>query len=194
MADTAPHPLTASLRPVMDVLLQEMALEPRAASSVAWDRPVLVLRSANMTRMQAFAELVARVEPADLHVLSHARDEGALRGLLARPFTFQPWQTDGPYTLEAADPRQLDGLSGLRFETVIFLDPGMVGQKLERVEELLLAIGARRMLTFLGDGTLAEPRDWHRRRLAESAFLRLTAWFHCLLEEAGTAAIAESVK
>src|SRR3954466_5761556 len=82
-ADITAPPLSdaaRALQTVLDMLLQDMALEPVDPATVPWAEPVLVIRSAQMKQTDAFLRRVAQYgRPPAFHIISHARDEDAIR-------------------------------------------------------------------------------------------------------------------
>lgn len=180
---TPPSHAARCLRLVLDRLVQDLPLMPVDPATLPWDRPILVLRSANMTRLRAFLdEIVIRCPTPALHVMSHARDEGAIRDMAPCDFTFHAYPTPGQYRLEDVPATMLDRLRTAGFGTVFCLDAGTWGDRLENVDRLLAAILEPGMVSFRGDGTYARAADWRQRRRAESAFLRLLAWYQLKLD------------
>ena len=91
----------APLRAVLDMLLQDMALEPVDPATLPWHEPMFVLRGAPMDHMEAFFRLVvAHCSAPALHVMSHARDRDVLRAMAPCEFTFHAYPTPGRYCLE----------------------------------------------------------------------------------------------
>jgi hypothetical protein len=175
------------LRAVFDMLLQDMALEPVDPATLPWDEPIFVLRGAPIDHMESFFRLVAAhcAAPA-LHVMSHGRDEDALRALAPCDFTFHAYPTPGRYRLEDVPAAMLDRLRMAGLGTLFFLDTGVSAELFDEVERLFAAIAEHRMVTVRNDGTCARTADWRRRRRAHAAFLRLVEWYQSALDP-GTA-------
>jgi hypothetical protein len=174
-----------SLRAVFDMLLHDKALQPVDPDTLPWDRPIFVIRSAHMGRMDHFFQQVAaRSSRPDLHVLSHARDEDSLRTLAPFPFTFHAWPTPGPYRLENLPAPLLERLQAQRFARLFFLQ-NSAGDRLEEVERLLMAIQPGSPVCLLSSGAFAQAADARQRQLAEAAFLRLIEWYQFRLDPAG---------
>jgi hypothetical protein len=172
-----------SLRIVIDMLLQDMASEPVDPATLAWDQPILVLRSASMARMQAFLDrLVVHCPKPTLHIMSHARDEQAIRDMTPCEITYHAFPTPGPYRLLEVPSAMLERLRSTGFGTLFMLDQGLGGDLLEDVERLLAAIQPSWPVSFRGDDTFARTQDWSQRRLARLAFLRLIEWYHLKLD------------
>jgi hypothetical protein len=168
----------SGLRVVLDLLLQDMALEPVDAATLPWDQPILVLRSADMERFSAVLQQIVSHCPAPLlHVLSHARDEEAIRYRAPCDFTFHGYPTPGRYRLAEVPASMLDRLRSVRFGTLLYIDPGTSADLSGEVEALFAAIEDRRMVTVREDGTFARAVDSRLRRHAESAFLRVIEWY-----------------
>ena len=167
-----------SLRSVLDMLLQDMAFQQVDPATLAWDEPIFVVRSANMERMRAFLHEVVAHNPAPvLHIMSHVRDESAIRALAPCDFTFHAYPTPGPYRLEDVPAATLERLQSVGIGNLFLLDSATSGDLLEEVERLLAAIAERRMVSFRSDGTYARTPDWRQRGLAKSAFFRLIEWY-----------------
>ena len=176
----------AALRTVFALLLQDRALEPVDPSSLPWDRPLFVIRSAPLPRLVAFMEEAARQHQAPvLHVMSHARDEAAIREAAPCPFTFHAYPGEGRYSLDAMPDAVLEQLRAVGFGALFFLDTGTRGDLLEEVERLLAAIVENGVVSFNAEGAFARTRDWRTRQLAEAAFLPLVEWYHRKLDPAG---------
>lgn len=187
MAGTvSPVPLSntaQSLRNVIDMLLQDMVPETVDPASLTWDRPILVLRSANMARLRAFLdELIVLCPKPTLHIMSHARDEQTIRDMAPCEITYHAYPTPGPYRLAEVPSAMLERLRSTDFGTVFFLDADLGGDSLEEAERLLAAIQPSRTVSVRGDGTYARMQDWGQRRLARAAFLRLIEWYHLKLD------------
>jgi hypothetical protein len=173
----------ASLRVVLDMLLRDKTLGLVEADTLPWDQPILVIRSAPMGRMEAFFHQVAsRASSPTVHVLSHARDEEALRSLAPFPIVFHAYGTPGPYRLEGVESVLLQRLREAGFAALFFLDAGTKGDRLDEVERLLAAIRPEPLVCFMGNGKFAKAPDAEQRRLAEAAFLRLIEWYHFRLD------------
>jgi len=171
---------------VLDLLLQDFHLDQVDAAALPWDRPIFVLRSANMTRMQAFLRQVVKHTPAPtLHIMSHARDEDAIRAMRTCAFTFHPYPTPGPYRLDGVPAETLALLRATDFGTVFFLDPGPADDELDDVVGLLAAIAENRTVSFSIEGTFAGTANWRQRKRAHAAFLRLVEWYHRRLDPGG---------
>ena len=52
-----------SLRTVLDLLLQDIPLRPVDPATLPWDRPILILRSANMGRLRPFSTRSSYTRP-----------------------------------------------------------------------------------------------------------------------------------
>jgi hypothetical protein len=168
----------ASLRVVFDLLLQDMTLTPVEPAALPWQRPIFVLRSAHMGRMEAFfTEVASRAPSPELHVMSHARDEAALRAAAPFPIIFHPYETEGPYRLADVAAATLARLRQFDFGMLFFLDAGTSGDRMLDVEELVCAAGTARVVTFRGDDTFVTSGNWQQRGRAMQAFLRLVAWY-----------------
>lgn len=175
-----------ALNSVLTLLLQDRTLSALDAASLPWDRPVFVLRSAHMERMQQFLDVVrAHAPAAALHIMSHARDERALRAMAEREITFYPYPTPGRYSLDEIPSEMLERLRSVGFGTLVFLDPGQQGEGLDGAQDILAAIDEPRMASFRADGTFGRPSDWRQHRLASAAFYRLVAWYHDKLDPDG---------
>jgi hypothetical protein len=171
------------LRFVLDRLVQDLPLMSVDPATLPWDRPILVLRSATMERLQALLEeIIVRCPMPALHIMSHARDEDAIRSMAPCGFTFHAYPATGPYRLEGVPAAMLDDLRAVGFGTVFGLDAGTWGDRLEEVDRVLAAIREPGMVSFRGDGTYARAADWRQRRRAESAFLRLLEWYQFKLD------------
>jgi hypothetical protein len=182
VSHTASQP-AESLRTVFDLLAQGLALEQMDPSALEWHKPTLVLRSAHMGRMRAFLHQVhLRTETPMLHVMSHARDEAAIREMAPFPIVFHAYPVPGRYRPEDMPADLLATLRQQEFETAFFLDAGTAGDLLEDVERLLAEVRKDRMVSFRGDGTFARNPDWPLRRASASAFDRLLDWYHIALE------------
>jgi hypothetical protein len=178
-----PSEAAQSLRTVFDMLLQDKALHPLDPATLPWQAPILVLRSAPIERLQAFFhELVAYCRAPILHVMSHARDEDAIRAVAPCDLMFHTYPGPGRYRLEDVPAEMLSGLRAVGFGTVFFLDAGTSGDLLVDVERLAAAIAENRTVSFRGNGTYAWTPDWRQRTLAEAAFLRLVEWYHFKLD------------
>jgi hypothetical protein len=172
-----------SLSLVLDRLVQDLPLVSVDPATLPWDRPILVLRSANMTRLRALLDEIIVHGPAPaLHVMSHARDEQAILAMAPCAFTFHAYHAQGPYRLEDTPAAMLDRLRAIGFGTVFGLDAGTWGERLEDVDRILAAIGEPAMVSFCGDGTLVRAADWRQRRRAETAYLRLLEWYQFKLD------------
>ena len=183
LSPAAPRDEARSLRSVLDLLLYDMAVDPIDPATVPWDRPILVLRSANMDRMRAFLEqLVARCPTPALHIMSHARDEETIRAMAPCAFTFHAYPTPGRYRLAEVPAPMLDRLRSTDFGVLFFLDSETSSAFAAEVERLLSAIVENRMVSVREDGTWARAFDWRLRRRAEPAFLRLVEWYQLKLD------------
>jgi len=172
-----------SLRVVLDRLVQDLPLAPVDEATVPWDRPILILRSAPMRRLQALlGGIVARCPTPAIHIMSHARDEDAIRAMAPCDFTFHAYPVPGPYRLEDVPAATLDRLRAEAFGSVFCLDAGTWGNGLGEVERLLAAILERGMVSFRGDCTYATLDGWRQRRRAEAAFLELLEWYQVRLD------------
>lgn len=178
-----PSEAAGAIGTVLTLLLQDRALSTVDAESLPWDRPMLVLRSAHMERMQQFVDVVRAHAPTPpLHVMSHARDEGAIRTMAGTDIAFYPYPTPGRYSLDEVPPDTLDRLRSVGFGTLVWLDAGSAGEGLDGAEQILAAIDESRMASFRADGTFGRPEDWRLRRLASDAFYRLIEWYHCKVD------------
>ncbi|MEP7305688.1 MAG: hypothetical protein ABJA98_09235 [Acidobacteriota bacterium] len=172
--DTEP---AISLRAVLDLLLQDMhkAVDP---ATLSWDRPIFVLRSANMGRLQALLEeIVLRCPAPALHVMSHARDEEALRQAAPCALTFHAYPTAGRYRLEDVPVAVLDRLRAVPFGILFYLDTGPYDDLFNEVERLLGAISSIDITRFCNDDTYAGSSHRRLRQRAEAAFLGLIEWY-----------------
>ena len=171
---------------MLDQLVGGLPLTAVDPATLPWDRPIFVLRSGNMKRLQALLdEIVARCPTPALHVMSHARDERAIRDIARRAscdVTFHAHPVPGGYRLEDVPATLLDRLRATGFGMVLCLDAGTWGDRLGEVERLLAAILEPGMVSFLGDGTYASADDWRQRRRAEAAFLHLLDWYQFKLD------------
>jgi hypothetical protein len=188
VSDAAAVPAPASeaargLRIVLDLLLQDMALEPVDPASLPWHEPVLVLRSADMERFRAVLRQIVGHCPAPmLHVLSHARDEETIRYRAPCGFAFHAYPTPGRYRLAEIPAPMLDRLRSTRFGTLIYIDPGTSADLFGEVEALFAGIQDHCMVVVREDGTFARASHPRRRRRAEAAFLGLIEWYQLKLE------------
>ena len=166
-----------SLRDVLDVLLQDMALEPIDPATLPWNRPIFILRSMPLDRLARLVAAIHRHAPAPaLHVMSHARDAESIRAT-APGCTFHAYTTPGRYRLEDVPLAMLDRLRRMEFGMLVFPDPGTSEALCREVERIFEAIDPTRMVTFTTDGAFARAADWPRRQRARSAFLRLVEWY-----------------
>jgi hypothetical protein len=178
MEQRRPSEGAQGLRVVLDMLLQDLPLQPVAADTLRWDRPILVLRSADMKKMRACLDrLVAHCPSPRLHVLSHARDEEAIRAMAPCDLTFHAYPTPGRYRLEDVPAAMLETLRAADFGTAIFLDTGRFVDLFDEVERLLMAVVDHRPVTVLADGTFAQAPERGLRKRAESAFFGLLEWY-----------------
>jgi hypothetical protein len=174
--------VAAGLGTVLALLLQDRALATVDAGTLPWDRPMFVLRSAHMERMQQFLDVVRAHSAAPrLHVMSHARDEEVLRSMAGHDMTFYPYPTPGRYSLDIVPAEMLERLRAVGFGALIFLDAGQHGEGLDAAVEVLAAIDEPRMASFRSDGTFGRPDDWGVHRLASAAYYRLIEWYHAKL-------------
>jgi FkbM family methyltransferase len=180
-----------SLSTVLTLLLQERTLQEVDVEALSWDRPVLVVRSAHMGRFDAFLKTVlARRPMPSLHVLSHARDEQAIKAMTGAPLTFYAYPTPGAYRLEEIPPNMLAALKAVGFGTLVFLDAGQNDEGLDQVQRLLAAISDAGVVSYRAGGSFsdranggfARAADWRRHHLAASAFQRLIEWYHHRLD------------
>jgi hypothetical protein len=182
-APVAPSEAARSLRTVLDMLLQDRASTPVDPATLPWNEPILVVRSAPIDRLSALLdEVITRCPSPTLHVLSHARDEDAIRAVAPCGFTFHAYPTPGRYRLEGLGEETLERLRTIGFGTIFFLDTGMAGDLLGEVERLVAGIRDRHAVSFRADGTYARAADWQQRSLADAAFLRLIEWYHFKLD------------
>jgi hypothetical protein len=163
---------------VFDLLLRDMAFDTVIdPSKVAWDEPVFVLRSNMMGHLQALLRQISAYCPnPDLHIMSHVRDEAAIRSAASGHVTFYPYPTPGRYKLEEVPAVTLGRLRAIKFQKAIVLDGTTVSQGLDEVLRLAESIGAVEMLCYTGGGTLARPASWRRCRHASTALQSLADW------------------
>jgi hypothetical protein len=179
----SPKDLANALRIVLSRLLQDRTTPVVDSESMSWHQPIFVLRSAGMDRLAAFLNVARAHRPMPpLHIMSHARDEPAIRALDSSPFTFYPYPTPGSYRVEEVAADTLARLRAVRFGALVFLDAGNEGARLDEVERLVGAIGETKMVSFRADGTFAGPEVWREYRLATAAFHRLIEWYHFKLD------------
>ena len=184
-----PSEAARSLRTVLDLLLQDRTLSAVEPESLAWSEPIFVIRSAPMDRLVALlTQIVAKNAAPRLHIMSHARDEAAIRAAAPCDFTFHAYPTPGAYRLEGIPADMLERLRQLDLGTLFFLDTGTSSDLLGEVERLLAGIRENRAVSFRGDGSFARTPDWRQRTLAEAAFLRLIEWYHFKLDPGTPAA------
>jgi len=171
-----------SLRTVLDLLLQDIPLQPVDPATLPWDQPIFILRSANMGRMRALIdEILVHTPTPLLHIMSHARDEKALRELVPCEFMFHAYPTPGRYRLEDVPSATLDRLRAVDFGILFFLDTGSFADLLDEVDRVLGAICPMGIISFGNDGTCGRLPERQVRKRAESAFFRLVEWYHGLL-------------
>ena len=175
---------SSRVRDVLDLLLQDCSPQPVAAATLPWDRPMFVLRSAGMNRLQELLAEITRhaVAPA-LHVMSHARDAAAIERMAPCAITFHPYPAQGRYRLDGVPAAMLAHLRAVDFGSLLFLDTGPQPDFYDEVERLLSAIAIDRMIAFREDGTFAKAPVPSRRRHAEPAFLRLVEWYQRRAED-----------
>jgi len=179
----APTEVATALRTVLNAILEDRAVPPVDNESVAWDKPMFVLRSAHMQRLAAFLSVVRSHRPTPpLHIMSHARDEAAIRAMVGGECTFYPYPAPGRYRLEDLPADTLQRLRSAQFGALVFLDAGNEGERLQEVERLVAAIGEAKMVSFRADGTFARPEIWRQYRLATAAFYPLIEWYHYRLD------------
>jgi hypothetical protein len=182
-------PAAQGLRVVLDLLLQDMALEPVEPAVLPWREPILVLRSADMERFRAVLRQIVTYCPAPLlHVLSHARDEqtirDAIREIVHCDVTFHGYPTPGRYRLNGVPVAMLERLRSAGFGTLVYLDPGTSADLFGEVEAIFAGIQATGMVSVRVDGTWSRAPDARLRRQAESAFLGLIEWYQRKLDPA----------
>jgi len=171
------------LRVVLDMLLQDLPLKTVDPVALRWDRPIFVLRSADMKKMRAFLDgLVSQCPSPVLHVMSHARDEDAIRAMAPCDITFHAYPTPGRYRLEGVPAATLHTLRTVGFGTAFFLDTGTAADLFDEVERLLLAIVDDRPVSVLADGTFARAPERGLRKRAEAAFFGLVEWYQARLD------------
>jgi hypothetical protein len=171
-----------SLRDVLDLLLQDIVLTPVDATSLPWDKPVFVVRTAPLDWMPGLFDEIQRHHAASrLHVMSHARDADAIRAM-APGATFHPYTAEGRYRLEDVPLAMLHRFRQMDFGTLIFPDPGTSADLCDEIERLFTAIDLQRMVTYTRDGGFARARDWQRRARAHAAFLKLIEWYQSSVE------------
>jgi len=179
----SPSDAARGLRVVFDLLLQDLPLTPVEPDALRWDRPILVLRSADMKKMRAFlVRLSTHCPSPDLHVISHARDEDAIRAMAPCDITFHGYPTLGRYTLEGMPAGMLAALRAVDFGTAFFLDTGPATDLFDEVERLLLAIVGERPVSALADGTFARVPERDLRKRAEATFFSLSEWYQAKLD------------
>lgn len=177
-----------SLRTVLDLLLQDIPPKPVNPATLPWDRPIFILRSANMGRLRVLLdEILTHTATPQLHILSHARDEQTLREMAPCEFTFHAYPTPGRYRLEQIHPATLDRLRAVGFGILFFLDTGPFADLLDEVDRVLGAIRPIGIISFGNDGRCARLPERHIRKRAESAFFALIEWYHSTLEPMGAA-------
>jgi hypothetical protein len=181
-----PVPLSQSgksLKIVLDMLLQDMTLNPVDPATLPWDRPIFILRSANMGRMRALIDqVIVRAVAPQLHIMSHARDEQALRELVPCHFTFHGYPTPGRYRLEEISPSTLDRLRAVDFGVLFCLDPGLSAELLDEVDRVLVAIGPTSGISFGSDGQYSRLPERRGRQRAECAFYGLIEWYQSTVD------------
>jgi hypothetical protein len=172
-----------ALNTVLVLLLQDRTLSTVEAASLPWDRPVFLLRSAHMERMQHCLDVVRSHAPAvDLHVMSHAHDAPALKAMWQGELSFYPYPTPGRYSLDGVPIEMLERLRSIGFGTLVALDAGQQAEGLDATLEILAAIDESRIACFRADATFGRPADWRQRRLASAAYYRLVEWYHQRLD------------
>jgi len=175
---------SASVRDVLDLLLQDCSPKPVDAGALPWDRPIFVLRSAALTRLRALLSEIARHNPSpSLHIMSHARDAEAIGQMVPWRFTFHAYPTPGRYCVEAVPAAMLDELRAIDFGSLLFLDTAPDANFYDEVERLLGAVAADRSVIFREDGTFAKAPPAAARQLAEPAFFRLVEWHQRRVED-----------
>jgi hypothetical protein len=173
---------TEGLRVVLDLLLQDMALEPVDPAALPWHEPILLLRSANMERFRGVLRQIVTYCPApSLHVMSHAGDEETIREMAPCAFSFHGYPTPGRYRREDVPTAMLERLRSVRFGTLLYLDPGTSASLFGDVESLFDAIQDHGMVSVREDGSFNRASDPRLRREAESAFLNLIEWYQLKL-------------
>ncbi len=171
-----------SLRTVLDILLQDMALTPIDASTLPWSKPVFILRAAPMDAMRPLLDEIQRHCAAPLlHIMSHARDGEAIRAL-APAATFHAYPATGRYRLEDVPAAMMHRLRQADFGMLIFPDPGTSADLCDEVERLFGAIDLRRMVIYTADAGFARAADWQKRTRAQAAFIRLVEWYQSSVE------------
>lgn len=166
------------LRIVFDNLPQDMALEPVDPAMLAWDQPILVLRSAPMPRLAALLDQILshRRDPA-LHIMSHAHDQEAIREMARCDFTFHAYPAPGRYRLDGVPNATLDQLRAVGFGTLFYMDPDTSVQLFANVGSLFRAIQEHGMVSVGTDGAFARVADVRLCTVAESAFHRVIGWY-----------------
>src|SRR5579864_4390452 len=100
-----PSEFAKGVRTVLSHLFEDMTISAVDVESLAWDRPIFILRSAHWDRLRAFLSVVLAHRPSPpLHIMSHAQDEAALSALVGGDFTFYPYPMPGRYRLEHIPP------------------------------------------------------------------------------------------
>ena len=169
--------MAQSMRAVLDVLLQDMALDPVDPASLPWDTPILILRSASMDRLAALlGDIRTHAPRSTVHVISHERDAGAVRAM-APDIVFHAYPTPGRYRLDGLPAAALEALRAARFGLLFFLDPGTSGELFDEAERLFAAVADRPMISVREDGSFGCVRHSGDRRRAQAAFLSLVDWY-----------------
>lgn len=175
-----------SVRTVLDLLVQDIPLRPVDPATLPWDRPIFILRSANMGRMRALLdEILVHTAVPELHIMSHARDEQALRDLAPCDFTFHAYPTPGRYRLEEIPAATLGRLRTVNFGILFLLDTGSFADLLDEVDRVLGAIRPIGIISFGNDGRCGRLPERRVRKHAESAFFRLVEWYQGTLNPVG---------
>ena len=171
------------LRVVLDLLLQDMALEPVDLATLPWHEPILILRSADMERFRAaLRQIVAHCPAPRLHVMSHAHDEATIRDMTPSDLTFHGYPAPGRYRLEEVPAAMLERLRSVGFRTLLYLDPGTSADLFGEVEVLFAAIQDDGMVVAREDGSFGRTSNARLRTRAEAAFLRLIEWYQLKLD------------
>ena len=127
-------------------------------------------------------QIVAHCPSPRLHVLSHARDEEAIRDRAPCDFIFHSYPAPGRYRLDDLPPATLERLRSVRFGTLLYIDPGTSADLFGEVEALFAAIQDTVMVVEREDGTFGRTLDRRMRTRAEAAFLRLIEWYQLKLD------------
>jgi hypothetical protein len=113
-----------------------------------------------MARLESFLGLRRALNvTSEMHVMSHARDENAIRAAVRHDFTFHAYPTPGPYLSDRVPAPMMANLRAVEFGALVFLDAGVAAAGLDDVRRLLAEIDDTRIVAYRGDGTLAVLRS-----------------------------------